>query len=82
VAVFAPKDKHLSSSMLLSGHASLVVIVDSIGFAQGVSKVMEELGCTIPASTMECLKWQDAKHQYDKIYKSKIKNWHQCGEGI
>jgi len=54
VAVFAPKDKHLSSSMLLSGHASLVVIVDSIGFAQGVSEVMEELGCTIPASTMEC----------------------------
>jgi len=82
VTVFAPKDKHLSSSMLLFNCVSLIVIIDSIGFAQGVSEVMEELGCTIPTSTMEWLKWQDAKHQYDKIYKSKIENQHQCREGI
>jgi len=32
VTVFAPKDKHLSSSMSLSDCVSLVAIVDSIGF--------------------------------------------------
>ncbi len=56
VTVSAPKDKHLSASMSLSDCVSLVVIVNSIGFAQGVCKVMEEIGCEVPASTMECLK--------------------------
>jgi len=34
---------------------------------------MEEIGCTVPTSTMECLKQRDAKHVYDKIYKEKMK---------
>jgi len=53
---FAPKDKHLFNSMSLSDHILLIVIVDSIGFAQGVMEDMEEIGCTVPASTTKCLK--------------------------
>jgi len=49
ITVFATKDKHLSASMSLSDHVSLVVIVDSIGFAQWVCEIMEEIGCDIPA---------------------------------
>ncbi len=56
VTVFAPKDKHLSASMSLSDRIALVVIVDSVGFAQGVMEIMEEIGCTVPISTIECLK--------------------------
>jgi len=74
VTVFAPKDKHLSASMSLSDHVALVVIVDSVGFAQGIFEVMDEIGCEVPASTMECLKQRDAKREYDKIYKNKIEN--------
>jgi len=69
VTVFAPKDKHLSASMSLSDRVSLVVIIDSVGFLQGIFEVMEEIGCKVPASTMECLKQRDAKHEYDKNYK-------------
>jgi len=53
--------------MLLSDQVALVIIIDSIGYAQGISKVMEELGCPLPASTIECLKQCDAKCQYNKI---------------
>jgi len=74
VMVFAPKDKHLSASVLLSDCVSLVVIVDYIGFLQGVFKVMEEIGYTIPTSIMECLKRRDAKQEYNRIYKSNIDN--------
>jgi len=44
VTGFTHKDKHLSSSMLLSDWVTLVIIIDSIGYAQGICKVMEELG--------------------------------------
>jgi len=82
VTVFAPKDKHLSASMSLSDCVSLVVIVDSVGFAQGVCKIMEEIGCDVPASTLECLKRRDAKREYHKIYKNKIENRRRRGEQI
>jgi len=82
VTVFAPKDKHLSASMSLSDRVSLVVIVDSVGFAQGVCEIMEEIGCDVPASTIECLKRRDAKREYDKMYKNKIENRRRRGEQI
>jgi len=72
VAVFAPKDKHLSGSMSLADHVALVIIIDLIRYAQGLCKVMEEVGCALPASTIECLKHCDAKCEYDKIYHSSI----------
>jgi len=72
VTVFAPKDKHLLGSMSLSDQVALVVIIDSIGYAQGISAIMEEVGCTLPASTIEHLKQCDAKHQYDKVYHASI----------
>jgi len=72
VAVFAPKDKHLSGSMSLADRVALVVIIDSIGYAQGLCEVMEEVGCSLPASTVEYLKRRDAKRKYDQIYHSSI----------
>jgi len=50
VTVFAPKDKHLSGSMSLADHVALVIILDSIRYAQGISEVMEKVGCSLPAS--------------------------------
>jgi len=41
VSIFAHKDTYLSSSMLLSDHVALVVIMDSVGYAQGLSKVFQ-----------------------------------------
>jgi len=73
VMVFAPKDKHLSASMSLSYCITIVVIVNSIGFAQGVMEIMKEIGCTVPTSTIECLKWWDRKREYNKIYKKQYR---------
>jgi len=62
VAVFAPKDKHLSGSMSLADHVALVIIIDLIRYAQGLCKVMEEVGCSLTSSMVECLKkHHDAK---------------------
>jgi len=79
VSILAPKDKHLSSSMSLSDRVALVVIVDSVGFAQGLSKVFKKIVCSLPASTLECLKRQDAHREYDKKYHQNIDN--KCRHG-
>jgi len=70
--VFAPKDKHLSGSMSLSDQVTLIIIIDFIGYAQGISEVMEELGCPLPALTIEFLKWCNEKCQYDKVYHASL----------
>jgi len=74
VSVFAPKDKHLSSSMLLSDQVSLVVIMDSIGYAVGLSEVFTEIGSKLPASTLELLKCRDACQEYNRQYHKSIDN--------
>jgi len=74
VSVLAPKDKHLSSSMLLSNHVSLVVILDLVGYAQGLSEVFKEIGSILPATTVECLKRHDAHREYDRLYHRDIEN--------
>jgi len=71
--------KHLFASMLLSDCIALVVIVDAIGFTQGVMEIMEETGCTVPTLTIECLKQWERKREYNEIYKSNIDNRQWCG---
>jgi len=73
MAVFAPKDKHLSGNISLANHVALVIIIDSVRYAQGISEVKEVVGCSLPTSTVECLKQCDAKHEHDKVYHSSIK---------
>jgi len=82
VMVFVTKDKHLSSSMSLYDCISLIVIINSVGYVQGVCKIMEEIGCFIPASSVfECLKWCYAKHEYDKAsYHRRMGNKQWCRE--
>jgi len=63
----------------LSDQVPLVIIIDSIGYAQGIAKVMEEVGCSLPALAVECLQQCDEKHQYDKVYHSSMEIRHQCG---
>ncbi len=74
VSVFAPKDRHLSSSMSLSDRVSLVVIVDSVGYAVGLSEVFTEIGSKLPASMLESLKRRDARQEYDRQYHKNIDN--------
>jgi len=78
VAVFAPKDKHLSGNMSLANCVTLVIIINSIGYTQGICKVMEEVGCSLPASTIECLMQHNAEWEYGKVYHSSIECrwWH------
>ncbi len=65
--------------MSLADRVALVVIIDSIGYAQGISEVMEEVGCSLPVSTIECLKRRNAKREYDKAYHSSIEHRRQRG---
>jgi len=80
VSVFAPKDKHLSSSMSLSDRVSLMVIVDSVGYAVGLSEVFKEIGSKLPASMLESLKQKDARREYNRQYHKNIDN--KCRHGV
>jgi len=59
-----------------------VVLVDLVSYAQAVTKIFKEVGCSLLASTLECLKLQDARQEYhDKQYHKDIKNKWRHGAG-
>jgi len=45
-----------------------MVIVDSVSYAQGLSKIFKEIGSSLAASSLECLKHWGAHQEYDKQY--------------
>jgi len=80
VSILAPKDKHLLLSMSLCNRVSLVVILDLVGYTQGLSKVFSEIGSSLPATMLECLKHhEDAHREYDRLYHKDIENKCRCG---
>jgi len=44
----ALKDKDFNNSMALSECVALVVIVDSVGYEQGIQMILEEIGVEVP----------------------------------
>jgi len=44
----APKDKHLSSSMALSDHVALVVIMDLVGYESVMQMICDQIGLDLP----------------------------------
>jgi len=74
----APKDKHFSNSMALSDHVALVVIMDSVGYEQGMKLILEEIRAEIPPFTAQYLVHRNERHQYDRVYHQHldVKNRH------
>ena len=67
----APKDRFFGGSSTLNDRLRMVAIVDSVGYEEGMSRVMEKLGIKMYDSVKEWTRRKDKENNWRKIYATK-----------
>jgi len=74
----APKDMHFSSSMSLSDRVVLVVVMDSVGYEEGMKLIFDEVGLELPDVTVQYLILRNERRRYDTLYHQHLEVKNHC----